>query len=89
MMERLKPVIDLLKTTDAVKILVVTHGGTISVLNRILTGIQGLVGVYKYGSNCHISYYNYNKKNNKFIMRVQPNTSHFAIYQKDYSTNKK
>jgi broad specificity phosphatase PhoE len=82
--KKIKVVISLLKKTKAKKILIITHGGTIlHGFIRILFNIDNIIGDYKYGANCHITYITYNNK--KFNLAIVPNTLHFGLYNKNYS----
>jgi len=84
--KRCTKVINYLKKSSKSKILVVSHAGTIvDGLISTLFNVHFLVGDYKYGSNCHISYLIYSNK--KFKLLYPPSTAHFKIYNKDYSKN--
>jgi len=49
--------------------------------------VHNVKGSYKYGTNCHITYIQYN--NNEFHMIAPPSTLHFKLYDKDYSNKNK
>lgn len=56
------------------KIIVVSHGGTIHTMIEILTNIEDyIIGNYKYGANCHITYLKvYEKiKQNKIKRKIK------------------
>lgn len=81
MKKRINYVIDYIKKTDAKKILIVSHGGTIKTIIYMMSGIKP-INNYIYGRNCHISYFMYH--NNNFKLLYHPNTLHFGLYGKDY-----
>ena len=68
------------------KILVVCHNGTIMDLLELIFNIGWFgsrnIGNFKYGTNCHISYINYD---NEFKLITGPSTLHFGIYNKNYT----
>ena len=74
--KRLKIIVNLIKETKFKKILIITHGGFILSLIKMLFNISQINGNYKNGSNCHISYIIYNKK--KFYLEYGPSTEHFG-----------
>lgn len=77
---RIKHVIQYIKNCDSKKILIVSHGGFILELNKYILNADMLPkGDYKYGSNCHITYYQY--KNDKFKLITYANTLHFKLYE--------
>lgn len=82
MILRLTKVIDFLKTTKHKKILIISHGGAISIINSLILNVTELVKINKYANNCHITYYRY--INDKFRLIMPPNTLHFGIYKKKY-----
>ena len=81
MFKKLRIIVDLLKETDSKKILIISHGGTIFKLIKLLFNISHINGNYKYGSNCHITYIIYNKK--QFYLEYGPSTMHLGIYNKN------
>ena len=80
MFKRLEIIVNLLKKTKFKKILIVTHGGIILKLIKLLFNISDITGDYKFGSNCHITYIIYNKK--QFYLEYGPSTLHLGIYNK-------
>jgi broad specificity phosphatase PhoE len=80
-LNRLEIVVNLLKKTKFKKILIITHGGTIHELIKLLFNISDITGNYKFGSNCHITYIIYNKK--QFYLEYGPSTLHLGIYNKN------
>ena len=62
MFKRLEIIVNLLKKTKFKKILIITHGGTIFKLIKLLFNISEINGNYKFGANCHITYIIYNKR---------------------------
>ena len=80
-LNRLEIVVNLLKKTKFKKILIITHSGTIHELIKLLFNISDITGNYKFGSNCHITYIIYNKK--QFYLEYGPSTLHLGIYNKN------
>lgn len=74
--KRLKIIVNLIKETKFKKILIITHGGFILSLIKMLFNISQINGNYKNGSNCHITYIIYNNK--KFYLEYGPSTEHFG-----------
>lgn len=98
MIQQLTPFIELLKSSEHQKILVITHSGVISCINDILVNVLDMDGIYTFGSNCAITYYQYQDTDechmcshqdsttpNQFLMILPPNTLHFDLYKKNYS----
>ena len=78
---RVKKIIDYIKKSKAEKIIIISHGGTIQDMNSYLMNV--LIppkGDYRFGKNCFISYYEYDK--NKFTSISYNNTNHFGLYEK-------
>jgi broad specificity phosphatase PhoE len=80
---RLKRAIKEIYNRSEKKILIISHGGTILEIIRILTNIDDHIhGNYKYGANCHITYLKLYKKitndKSKFKTKIikLPNTLH-------------
>ena len=76
-------IINYIKKCDKSKILIVSHGGTIS--NGFipsLFNVNKIKGDYVNGSNCHITYITY--KNNNFQLVYGPSTSYYNLYNKNY-----
>ena len=62
----------------------ITHHATIiNGIISLLFNVYDIIGNYKNGPNCHISYITYN--NNKFKLIMVPSTDHFTIYNKKYN----
>ena len=80
MFKRLKIIVNLIKETKYKKILIITHGGAILKLIKLLFNISEINGDYNFSSNCHITYIIYNKK--KFYLEYGPSTLHLGIYNK-------
>ena len=80
MLDRLLIIVNFLIETKFKKILIITHGGTILKLIKLIFNITEISGNYKFGSNCHITYIIY-KKNN-FYLEYGPSTLHLGIYNK-------
>jgi len=78
--KRVKKVIKYIENTKHIKILVISHGGTIKTINKIiLNSYDGLWGDMTNGTNCHITTYTYDKE---FRLIALPNTLHFGLYNK-------
>ena len=85
--KRVNKVINFIKKSNAKKILVVCHNGTIMrAIIPLLCNTVIMDTNFKYGKNCHISYFKYDK--NKFTLIRSPNTIHFSLYNKNFSKNK-
>lgn len=81
-MNRLKIFIDFLKITDKMKIIVISHGATISHLLKIMLNIasscDSLKADNKHGNNCHITYVTF--KDETFTLMSGPTSAHFKIF---------
>ena len=82
---RLEIVVNLLKKTKFKKILIISHGGTIFYLIKLLFNISDINGNYKFGSNCHITYIIYNKK--QFYLKHGPSMWNLFSYIYDIEVN--
>ena len=81
--ERIKKVVNYIKKINSSKIIVISHGGTIQDINSYL--LDALIpprGDYRYGKNCFITYYTFEK--NKFNLISYNNSNHFSLYNKNY-----
>jgi broad specificity phosphatase PhoE len=82
---RCKKILNIIKKSKKTKIMVITHGGTISdgIIPHCLCDFAYLDNNgYKYGSNCHITYIKYDSGNFKLI--TKPNTNHFGLFNESY-----
>ena len=84
---RIKQGLKKVNSLDGSKILIVSHGGTISELLKMITNIEDyIMGDYKYGSNCHITYMktyqtistHSKKKKRQYKIIKLPNTLHMG-----------
>jgi len=81
--KRSAKIIDYIKKCNKYKILVVSHGGTISNgFIPTLFNVKKIKGEFTNGSNCHITYITY--KRDKFQLIYGPSTSYYNLYDKNY-----
>lgn len=75
--KRVKKVLKYIENTKHNKILIISHGGIIEEINKILLNAYNVpYGDMTNGSNCHITTYEYDKK---YKLIMPPNTLHFSI----------
>jgi len=80
--KRCSKIIDYIKNTNKSKILVITHGGTISNgFIPTLFNVKKIKGDFVNGSNCHITYIILKKDN--FQLVYGPSTSYYSLYHKN------
>ena len=85
--KRCDKIINYIKKSDKSKILIVSHGGTISNgFIPALFNIKKIKGDFINGSNCHLTYITC--KNNKFHLIYGPSTSYYNLYNKNYGKMK-
>lgn len=78
LLDRVKYLIEYLKTTNKQKILVITHSGYLEIMLKIMFNLSILPqGNMSNGKNCSICYCTY--KNNIFTMVSPQNTEHLSI----------
>jgi broad specificity phosphatase PhoE len=75
--KRVKQILKYIESTKHNKILIISHGGLIQQINKIILNAHEVpYGDLTNGSNCHITTYEYNKK---YKLIMAPNTEHFSI----------
>ena len=86
---RFKKALKEIYNRDEKNIIVVAHGGTIIQLLQIITNIYDMIlGNYKYGSNCHMTYIQlYEKKTDSKIKRKIKIIKYLTSEHLQYKTN--
>ena len=78
---RIKKILNYIENTNNDKIIIITHGGFIVKLLKLLLNTHcKILGDMSNGYNCHITMLIYNNKNYKLV--TLPNTKHFSLYKK-------
>jgi len=75
--QRALDIIRLLNQIDKQRIIVVSHNGFIDVINKIILNTNDVIrGDLSNGKNCHLTYYQINKSDNRWKLICAPNTLH-------------